>query len=203
MVTLGNGATAQVRADIASMGSNLLTVMPGQRGGPGGASGSAKPFRRQDVEALTARCRRLRRRTGGDDDLSVISGAKNPPPRSPGRPTPISNRAAGSWRAAACSRERAALRRRGLHHRPDRRRTSCSERRSDRQPDPAALAILQRDRAAAIERQEQLRAGPGRYRGHPAADDAAALEREQDIQQVQLSVSSTDRPKRRSRTSLA
>jgi putative ABC transport system permease protein len=52
MVTLGNGATAQVRADIASMGSNLLTVMPGQRVGPGGASGSAKPFRRQDVDAL-------------------------------------------------------------------------------------------------------------------------------------------------------
>ena len=46
MVTLGNGATAQVRADIASMGSNLLTVMPGQRVGPGGASSSAKPFRR-------------------------------------------------------------------------------------------------------------------------------------------------------------
>ena len=43
MVTLGNGATAQVRADIASMGSNLLTVMPGQRVGPGGASSSAKP----------------------------------------------------------------------------------------------------------------------------------------------------------------
>src|SRR6187397_2302479 len=31
MVTLGNGATAQVTADIASMGANLLTVMPGQR----------------------------------------------------------------------------------------------------------------------------------------------------------------------------
>ena len=52
MVTLGNGATAQVTADIANMGSNMLSVMPGQRVGPGGASGSAKPFRRQAVDAL-------------------------------------------------------------------------------------------------------------------------------------------------------
>src|SRR5690349_9297612 len=52
MVTLGNGATAVVTSDIASLGSNLLTVMPGQRMGPGGASGSAKPFHQRDVEAL-------------------------------------------------------------------------------------------------------------------------------------------------------
>ena len=52
MVTLGNGATAAVTADIANLGSNLLTVMPGQRVGPGGASGSAKPFRQRDVELL-------------------------------------------------------------------------------------------------------------------------------------------------------
>jgi putative ABC transport system permease protein len=52
MVTLGNGATAQVTADISSMGSNILTVMPGQRRGPGGAANSAKPFKEADVEAL-------------------------------------------------------------------------------------------------------------------------------------------------------
>src|SRR4026209_2291292 len=52
MVTLGNGGTAAGRADIANMGSNLLTVMPGQRVGPGGASSSAKPFRRRDVDFL-------------------------------------------------------------------------------------------------------------------------------------------------------
>jgi putative ABC transport system permease protein len=50
MVTLGNGATAAVTADIANLGSNLLTVMPGQRMGPGGASGSAKPFKQRDVD---------------------------------------------------------------------------------------------------------------------------------------------------------
>ena len=52
MVTLGNGATAAVTADIANLGSNLLTVMPGQRVGPGGSSGSAKPFKQRDVDFL-------------------------------------------------------------------------------------------------------------------------------------------------------
>ena len=78
MVTLGNGATAQVRADIASMGSNLLTVMPGQRVGPGGASSSAKPFRRQDVDALTREVESVTSVAPvATQNLSVISGAKN------------------------------------------------------------------------------------------------------------------------------
>ena len=78
MVTLGNGATAQVRADIASMGSNLLTVMPGQRVGPGGASASAKPFRRQDVDALTRDVDSVTSIAPvATMNLSVISGAKN------------------------------------------------------------------------------------------------------------------------------
>ena len=78
MVTLGNGATAQVRADIASMGSNLLTVMPGQRVGPGGASSSAKPFRRQDVDALTREVDSVTSIAPvATTNLSIISGAKN------------------------------------------------------------------------------------------------------------------------------
>jgi len=78
MVTLGNGATAQVRADIASMGSSLLTVMPGQRVGPGGASSSAKPFRRQDVDALTREVDSVTSIAPvATMNLSVISGAKN------------------------------------------------------------------------------------------------------------------------------
>jgi putative ABC transport system permease protein len=52
MVTLGNGATAAVTADIANLGTNLLTVMPGQRMGPGGANGSAKPFKQRDVDLM-------------------------------------------------------------------------------------------------------------------------------------------------------
>jgi putative ABC transport system permease protein len=78
MITLGNGATAQVTADIANMGSNLLTVMPGQRVGPGGASGSARPFRRQDVEALGRNVTSVTSIAPvASMGLSVITGAKN------------------------------------------------------------------------------------------------------------------------------
>jgi putative ABC transport system permease protein len=50
MVTLGNGATKSVSDQIASMGSNLLMVMPGQRFGPGAEAGA--PFKIADVEAI-------------------------------------------------------------------------------------------------------------------------------------------------------
>lgn len=51
MVTVGTGTTAQVAADLAKLGSNLLTVSPGQFG-PGRASSDAKPFNARDVEAM-------------------------------------------------------------------------------------------------------------------------------------------------------
>jgi putative ABC transport system permease protein len=51
MVTIGGGATAQVRQQIASMGSNLLMVSPGKRFGPGQASGTV-PFKEADAEAI-------------------------------------------------------------------------------------------------------------------------------------------------------
>lgn len=50
MVTLGNGATVQVTEQIASLGSNLLMVTPGQRMGPGQAV--AAPFRLKDAETI-------------------------------------------------------------------------------------------------------------------------------------------------------
>jgi putative ABC transport system permease protein len=52
MVTLGNGATQSVQAQIASLGSNLLMVRPGQRIGPGGGGGPA--FQAADVEAIAS-----------------------------------------------------------------------------------------------------------------------------------------------------
>lgn len=53
LVTLGRGATAQVAAEIASLGSNMLQIRPGQGfRGPGGASGAAKPFKEKDVTAI-------------------------------------------------------------------------------------------------------------------------------------------------------
>lgn len=51
MVTLGNGVTAKVTADIAKLGNNLLMIRPGQRGGPGTSAG-AKLFTPSDAEAI-------------------------------------------------------------------------------------------------------------------------------------------------------
>ncbi len=51
MVTIGNGTTAKVTADMAKLGSNLLFVRPGQFG-PGRSSAEAKPFNARDIEAL-------------------------------------------------------------------------------------------------------------------------------------------------------
>ncbi|BCN39060.1 ABC transporter permease [Alicycliphilus denitrificans] len=51
MVTLGNGATLAVQSQIASLGTNLLQVRPGQRMGPGGGSG-APAFKDVDADAI-------------------------------------------------------------------------------------------------------------------------------------------------------
>jgi len=51
MVTIGGGATLQVKQQIASMGSNLLMVTPGKRLGPGQGSGNI-PFKEADAEAI-------------------------------------------------------------------------------------------------------------------------------------------------------
>ena len=53
MVTIGGGATLQVRQQIASLGSNMLIVSAGKRMGPGQAS-SAPLFKEADTEAINA-----------------------------------------------------------------------------------------------------------------------------------------------------
>jgi len=53
LVTLGGGATAQVTDQIASLGSNLIHVRPGQGfRGPGGTRSAAAQFTVKDVEAI-------------------------------------------------------------------------------------------------------------------------------------------------------
>jgi putative ABC transport system permease protein len=53
MVTLGQGTTAQVTSSVASLGSNVLLVRPGQAGfGPASASADQKNFTVQDVAAI-------------------------------------------------------------------------------------------------------------------------------------------------------
>jgi putative ABC transport system permease protein len=52
MVTLGDGATAEVTEQISSLGSNLLVVMPGQMRGPGGRSTASQSFKIADAKAI-------------------------------------------------------------------------------------------------------------------------------------------------------
>jgi putative ABC transport system permease protein len=53
MVTIGEGATAQVQADMQKLGTNLLQVFRGQGwGGGGGARSAAPPFTLDDVRAI-------------------------------------------------------------------------------------------------------------------------------------------------------
>jgi putative ABC transport system permease protein len=51
MVTVGGGATVQIRQQIASMGSNLLMATPGKRLGPGQSTGNV-PFKEADAKAI-------------------------------------------------------------------------------------------------------------------------------------------------------
>lgn len=61
MVTIGNGTTAQVKADVAKLGTNLLTVRVGQiRHGPGGARTAANPFSVKDIEAIESQITGIR-----------------------------------------------------------------------------------------------------------------------------------------------
>ncbi|MBP6528814.1 MAG: ABC transporter permease [Burkholderiales bacterium] len=54
MVTLGNGATQAIKAQISGLGTNLLMVSPGQRFGGGGGGGGVPQFVEADAEAIAA-----------------------------------------------------------------------------------------------------------------------------------------------------
>jgi putative ABC transport system permease protein len=58
MVTIGNGTTAQVQSEIASLGTNLLFVRPGQGFGP--RQTNAPEFRLADAEAISNQIAGLR-----------------------------------------------------------------------------------------------------------------------------------------------
>jgi len=53
MVTLGNGATQAIQAQISSLGTNLLMIRPGQRGFGGGRGGGIPQFTAADADAIT------------------------------------------------------------------------------------------------------------------------------------------------------
>jgi putative ABC transport system permease protein len=52
LVTLGGGATVQVANQIKSLGSNLLSIRPGQQPRAGGVRQSARLFEAKDIEAI-------------------------------------------------------------------------------------------------------------------------------------------------------
>ena len=52
MVTLGNAASRSVQSQVAGLGSNLLTVLPGQGAGRGGGAQLPQPFKIADVDAI-------------------------------------------------------------------------------------------------------------------------------------------------------
>jgi putative ABC transport system permease protein len=52
MVTLGNGATESVKQQLASLGSNVLTIRPGAGFGRGGGGPAAPPFDEVDLDAI-------------------------------------------------------------------------------------------------------------------------------------------------------
>jgi putative ABC transport system permease protein len=77
MVTIGNGTTAKVTADLSKLGSNLLFVRPGQFG-PGRASTDAKAFKLRDVEALRNQLLNVRTVAPvAQKSVKVVYGARN------------------------------------------------------------------------------------------------------------------------------
>jgi putative ABC transport system permease protein len=87
MVTIGNGTTAKVAADLAKLGSNLLSVRPGQFG-PGRASAEAKPFNIRDVEIMREQLRGVKAIApvaqksvtavhGTDNRVTTVTGTDN------------------------------------------------------------------------------------------------------------------------------
>ncbi len=87
MVTIGNGTTAKVTADLAKLGSNLLFVSPGQFG-PGRASSDAKAFNARDIEAVKSQLTGVKAVApvaqksvtvvyGSENRITVVTGTDN------------------------------------------------------------------------------------------------------------------------------
>lgn len=78
MVTLGHGATRAVADQIASLGSNLLMVRPGQRLGPVRDSAGAPPFKEADAEAIAAEVDGVRAvAPSSGSGVTAVHGARN------------------------------------------------------------------------------------------------------------------------------
>ena len=85
MVTLGNGATAAVKEQIASLGSNILQIRPGQGFGRGGGGPQPPDFKNEDVDAIR----------------SQIAGVKAVAPQAQSTGIAVANAATGRRRSTA------------------------------------------------------------------------------------------------------
>ncbi len=79
MVTIGNGATEKVTADLSKLGSNMLIVRPGRDTfGPGGSGNEARSFTEHDVTALRANLNGVRALAPASArSVAVIYGSAN------------------------------------------------------------------------------------------------------------------------------
>ena len=78
MVTLGRGATQAVQAQIASLGTNLLQIRPGQRRGPGGGGSGAPAFREADLDAIATQIAGVAAvAPEARSSVTVVAGARN------------------------------------------------------------------------------------------------------------------------------
>jgi putative ABC transport system permease protein len=78
MVSLGNGATKAVSDQIASLGNNLLIVMPGQRPGAGRDGATAPAFKISDSEAIRSQVMGIKAvAPSASQNVTVVSGARN------------------------------------------------------------------------------------------------------------------------------
>ena len=78
MVTLGRGATQAVQAQIASLGTNLLQIRPGQRMGPGGGGSGAPAFREADLDAIATQIAGVAAvAPEARSSVTVVAGARN------------------------------------------------------------------------------------------------------------------------------
>ena len=78
MVTLGSGATQAVQAQIASLGTNLLQIRPGQRMGPGGGGSGAPAFRETDLDAIATQIAGVAAvAPEARSSVTVVAGARN------------------------------------------------------------------------------------------------------------------------------
>jgi putative ABC transport system permease protein len=77
MVTIGNGTTEKVKADLQRLGSNLLVITPGQFG-PGRASSDAKAFNARDVDALRSQLNRVQGVAPlSQKQVTLVAGSEN------------------------------------------------------------------------------------------------------------------------------